>query len=456
MNLKDNLRKIRKDNNLSQEDLAEKLGVSRQSVSKWESGSAYPEMDKVIQLCNMFNLNIDDLLNQDIKKVEKTKQSKVDVGKYIDDFLLFFNKTINMFSSMKFKEKVKCLFEQAVIFLMFLLIFVLIGQLLNNIFGSLINMLPDEAYNIVYNIFDSLYSTAAIILGIILMVQIFKTRYLNYYTILDKSDEVEESTEADKENIATKTIFNNKQERIIIRDPKHSEYRFIKGMLKLILFFIKMFTVFFALFFCASFVFFVVCFVLSFLFVKTGLLFIGAIISFAAAIILNYSILNVAYNFVVNKKINKIFIGILLVVSLVLGGIGIGLSLIGVKDFEYIDEPSDKYLVITEQNIKMNSKLFFDDMYYDVKYIESDIKDIKVETKYVKNYEIVVEKRLDDFYEVHRNYSDNEINSIKTIIRGINNKEIINYSYYEVNIYASKKNIEILKNNRNQYVHDEY
>ena len=65
--LSENLKRIRKDNNLSQEQLAEKLGVSRQSVSKWENGEAYPEMDKVLQLCKMFNLNIDELLNQDIK-----------------------------------------------------------------------------------------------------------------------------------------------------------------------------------------------------------------------------------------------------------------------------------------------------------------------------------------------------------------------------------------------------
>ena len=76
MNLQDNLKKIRKDNNLSQEDLAEKLGVSRQSVSKWESGLAYPEMDKVLQICKMFNLNIDELLNQDITEVKESKESK--------------------------------------------------------------------------------------------------------------------------------------------------------------------------------------------------------------------------------------------------------------------------------------------------------------------------------------------------------------------------------------------
>lgn len=74
MNLSDNLKRIRKDNNLSQEQLADKLNVSRQSVSKWESGAAYPEMDKVLQICKMFNLNIDELLNQDIKQVNENKK----------------------------------------------------------------------------------------------------------------------------------------------------------------------------------------------------------------------------------------------------------------------------------------------------------------------------------------------------------------------------------------------
>ena len=86
MNLSDNLKKIRKENNLTQEDLAEKLGVSRQSVSKWESNQAYPEMDKVVQICKMFNLNMDDLLNQDIKEVNNSKQQRNTINKYIDSF----------------------------------------------------------------------------------------------------------------------------------------------------------------------------------------------------------------------------------------------------------------------------------------------------------------------------------------------------------------------------------
>ena len=56
-NFSENLKKIRKDNNLSQEQLAEELGVSRQSISKWESASAYPEMDKIIALCDKFDID---------------------------------------------------------------------------------------------------------------------------------------------------------------------------------------------------------------------------------------------------------------------------------------------------------------------------------------------------------------------------------------------------------------
>ena len=64
-NLSKNLKKIRKDNNLSQEQLADKLQVSRQAISKWESGSAYPEMEKILQICKEFDVNIDDLLNKE-------------------------------------------------------------------------------------------------------------------------------------------------------------------------------------------------------------------------------------------------------------------------------------------------------------------------------------------------------------------------------------------------------
>ena len=77
MKLPENLKRIRKENGLSQEQFAEKLGVSRQAVSKWESGQSYPEMDKVLSICKMFNYNIDELLNENIKEVAENKKSNI-------------------------------------------------------------------------------------------------------------------------------------------------------------------------------------------------------------------------------------------------------------------------------------------------------------------------------------------------------------------------------------------
>ncbi len=57
-----NLQKIRKRNQLSQEDLAEMLGVSRQAVSKWELGDGYPEVDKLMLLSKKLNISLDSLL----------------------------------------------------------------------------------------------------------------------------------------------------------------------------------------------------------------------------------------------------------------------------------------------------------------------------------------------------------------------------------------------------------
>ena len=66
MSLGENLQFLRKKDNITQEQLAEQLEVSRQSVSKWESDTAYPEMDKIIQICDLFHVGMDDLVRKDV------------------------------------------------------------------------------------------------------------------------------------------------------------------------------------------------------------------------------------------------------------------------------------------------------------------------------------------------------------------------------------------------------
>ncbi|MGM9875092.1 MAG: helix-turn-helix domain-containing protein [Bacilli bacterium] len=80
MKFGDNLKKIRKLKKFSQEELAEKVGVSRQSVSKWETGDAYPEMNNILELCKIFHCKINDLVNDsiiDIDSLDDETKTKV-------------------------------------------------------------------------------------------------------------------------------------------------------------------------------------------------------------------------------------------------------------------------------------------------------------------------------------------------------------------------------------------
>lgn len=68
MSLAENLQFLRKQKNITQEQLAEQLEVSRQSVSKWESGQSYPEMEKLLQICSMFHCSMDCLMQGDVSR----------------------------------------------------------------------------------------------------------------------------------------------------------------------------------------------------------------------------------------------------------------------------------------------------------------------------------------------------------------------------------------------------
>ncbi len=67
MSFRDNLQYLRAQRNFTQERLAMLLGVSRQAISKWESGKAYPEMDKLLMICDLFGCTLDDLVLGDVR-----------------------------------------------------------------------------------------------------------------------------------------------------------------------------------------------------------------------------------------------------------------------------------------------------------------------------------------------------------------------------------------------------
>lgn len=73
MNFAEKLQSYRKQKGMSQENLAEVIGVSRQAVSKWESGQSYPEMDKMIALSELFHVSLDHLVKDAASEGEESR-----------------------------------------------------------------------------------------------------------------------------------------------------------------------------------------------------------------------------------------------------------------------------------------------------------------------------------------------------------------------------------------------
>lgn len=70
MSLDKNLARLRKEHGLSQERLAELLGISRQAISKWESGITYPEISNMQELAKLYGITLDELLNDDLSELK--------------------------------------------------------------------------------------------------------------------------------------------------------------------------------------------------------------------------------------------------------------------------------------------------------------------------------------------------------------------------------------------------
>jgi transcriptional regulator with XRE-family HTH domain len=79
MTFKEKIVKLRKQKGLTQDDFASAVGVSRQAVYKWESGQSYPEAQKLLEIKKLFDISIDDLLDDsyDVVVPEKKKRKRL-------------------------------------------------------------------------------------------------------------------------------------------------------------------------------------------------------------------------------------------------------------------------------------------------------------------------------------------------------------------------------------------
>lgn len=453
MKFSDKLQKIRKENNITQEQLADKLNVSRQAVSKWESGTAYPDTEKLIQISKIFNIKIDDLIN-DNEDIDKNKDinKKIDFMGIINQTLEFISKSINMFWSMKFTEKIKCIFEISIITLLILGLSLISTSVLTNIIKRILIFLPNTGIYYISNLFETLLLLVWIVIGIIVIVKIFKSRYLDYYIIVN-DDSINERVIEEP----IKELKEKKEYKIVIRDPKDSSFHLFKKIGKIFMFFVKCFCLLLAIPLVLGYIFSMIMLVYSLFYLIDGIFFNGITISLLGVLLFIYLLLEFIYNLIFNRVhlLNRIFIIFILSISLI--GIGIGLSFISISNFSYTDN------LVNNKNthiIEMNDNLLLDFLKYETDniIIDNSLNKIKIDISsypeydvYLYNYRNHTNNQDYQIYDI--SYKLDELELYKNIINNLKNKKIVNYDndVYDIKIYISSDNLNKLKKNINNY-----
>lgn len=95
------IKNLRKDNNLTQSDLADKLGVTYQAVSKWESGKNLPDIATLKEISKLFNINIDNIINGKNTKNKKNKFLMISIALSIILFIVVLILIIHLLNDNK-------------------------------------------------------------------------------------------------------------------------------------------------------------------------------------------------------------------------------------------------------------------------------------------------------------------------------------------------------------------
>lgn len=451
MRFKDKIVNIRKKNNLSQEALAEKLNMSRQAISKWESGNSYPDMNTMIKICEVLNCTLEELLDDNAlgtNSFEK-QNNKININKWIKEVLDFITRFYNMFFSMKFKDKIKFIIEMCFIILVLFLGFILIHEVLENTIYELFFILPYSFYNIIINFLNAIYTFFSIVLGGIIFIHLLKIRYLDYYITVEDNEVEEKKIEKVVDKKEYKYV-EKKREKVIIRDPKHSTYSFFSGMGKIILFLLKVFVFIVLIPFICSFILLCICSTVSIAWIKYGVIFVGILITCIGALLINYDFLEIGIKFLFNKNNNFIKLFIIFILGLFICGIGSGICLSQVNTFEFIDY--SEYYKTKDLKLIMSDNLIFYELDSNLVELNNNVKDIIINVSYSENIDVYLENYYSECYGIHYNFNNN--NFVDLILNDLKNKKLRDYdnSLYRINkIIISESNYEKLVKNNNEY-----
>lgn len=451
MSFHKNLEYLRKEKNISQEDLAFKLGVSRQAVSKWESGAAYPETAKMIAMCKIFDCTLDELMNEDIAELRKNAKRSYTFNDLLDEVTNILNRTFHMFDSMNRRSILRFLFEMFLFFLFFIL---LLKIPFNYIFGLgddvLINI-PGDVAQLFISIWHFVTGIVYVVVAVVSFVYIYKIRFLDKF---EEAKEIE-SREVEKENeLSVKQEIKKDQDRKV--EIRKYDFGIFTYLGKIALFFIKSFVLLISfpiifLLFCT-----VAGVVVGTVLMFNGVFFVGIVICLLSVIAFAVGLLNIIYNFIVNHRSNWQKLFIVFIVSIVGLGVGAGISVFEFSKMTVSSEaPVHVKSSVKVEKFQMQEDMYLSNYVYDY-VVDNTLGDlVKVEVTYydVFTEDVIIQSYDNPSYIQIITKSKQSINLwqlYEILIEDLKNKKLSNYTalgQYEFKVYASEENIGKLQRN---------
>ena len=443
----ENLQKLRKEKNISQEQLAEKLGVTRQSVSKWESGTSYPEMDKIVTLCKIFNCDIDTIINKDVMEEKKKKDATGIIKNILKQIAIYIEETVRLFEHKTFKEIIKLCAQIFLIFIVILL-FKIPFNILSDVLSKVFYFNNNEFLSTFFSkLWQFIFDTSYVILAISSFLYIFKIKFLiddnntNYNKTNNDLNKNIKDTKSDNSITKVKSNIDNTIKENTITDLLAKVITiFIKFMLLLFLF--PIITIDF---------FSIISFTLLIILIFKKLFLIGPILISLSLAAFTTLISLIIIKFIINLKVNKNKSLIAFLISFIIGTIGVALTIWMVLNLNICQDAPVKENKLTE-TFEMTDNLIIHEYYDSINYIEDNSlgNNIEVTAKYydtIKNLTIENEDGILVKYEIKKTNNKKIINDL---INDLRNGKLYTYKYktnVDLEVKANSDNIKKLKDN---------
>ena len=454
MKFGENLQKLRKERGISQEQLAEQLGVTRQSVSKWESGASYPEMDKIVAICNIFHCDMDVLINKDITEERDKKDASkvVKVGfKNIADYI---KKTIYLFEHQSFKDIIKMIAQVMIIIcviLCFSIPFMLFKEMVVSLFYT-----GDNWFSIFFSRFwNFIFNASYGILAIATFLYIFKVKFLDGEEIV--IEEVNESLDTIDDDNSQDTVKDNKKKKVI-KVKRTEGFRLLDLLSKAITLCLKVFLLFLLIPAIIGVIMLIIAFVLLVILIFRGVFLVGPIFIALGITVFCLIVIELILDFIFNLRFSRRRVIITIISSVVVSAVGLGLSIWYFLNLNVVNDVPNNFKQETQEEVyMMNDELLIQYGWNYIKFVEDEsmTNQVRVRIDYYPDYTAAELEKEDN--EIFINYDT--INSIRinevtdSIINNLKKNKLYTYDKLgtvSMTITSSKNNIEKLKENYNK------